>query len=269
MLHGGRQGINTPWIRSHIGGLYGGVNPMSGIIGGDLPNFFGGVEGLNPLSHFGGINQLNQWTNKFGGINRMGGEIKEVNVCPEVDGGINLVSCIADSHAEGFQCLKQIEEEPRYQMCLAKPSIKKALKDWHVTALTWHKELLKCTTVRSTGEPIMQEPIIDVPIVDVPEIDPIGGGIYDEFTMGFSPRMTPFSPFVNTPFLNTPHQGTSQCIRHIRGSINQCTVQALQCPTFLQCHEAMPIKQLQNKTHILQSRFVRLVEKCVQGTLGF
>jgi len=195
-------------------------------------------------------------------------------VCPEVDGGINLVSCIADSHAEGYQCLKQVEELPHYQMCLAKPSIKKALKDWHVTALTWHKELIKCTTTRSTGLG-GQEPIVDVPIVDNEEFEPTFSSIHDQeqwtntwggiHGSGFSPRVSPFLP----QGMIGGNQGTGSCIRHIRGSINQCTVQALQCPIFMQCHELMPIKQLKNKTELLQGRFVRLVEKCVQGTLGF
>jgi hypothetical protein len=269
-----RGGLNTPFQTR--GGMFGGLpqqqqlNTPYDLEIEQLYNPLTGVQGLHELKKLQLLSRIQTGEMTPFGVSPFGIDtVKEVKVCPEVDGGINLVSCIADSHAEGFKCLKQIVEHPRYQICLAKPSIKKTLKDWHVTALTWHKELLKCTTVRSTG--IDQgEPIVDVPIVDVPEInDPFNtpyGMPFEqqtEFGLGFSPRVG------NQWNQVLPVQGTSTCIRHIRGSINQCTVQAMQCPIFMQCHETMPIKQLKNKTEILQGRFVRMVEKCVQGTLGF
>jgi hypothetical protein len=252
-----QQLLNTPFD-SEIEQLY---NPLTGVQG------LHELKKLQLLARLQSTGEMTPFSVSPFGID----SVKEVKVCPEVDGGISLVSCIADSHAEGFKCLKQIEEHPRYQMCLAKPSIKKTLKDWHVTALTWHKELLKCTTVRSTG--IDQgEPIVDVPIVDVPEINdpfntPFGMPFEQQTEFGLGGRVNPTMNQWNQERL--PVQGTSTCIRHIRGSINQCTVQAMQCPIFMQCHESMPIKQLKNKTEILQGRFVRMVEKCVQGTLGF
>jgi len=186
----------------------------------------------------------------------LGHKLREV--CPEVDGGLSYTSCVTEAHVRGFQCLKDVEDHPRFQVCTQKPIIKKVQQEFLVADMQWHKEILKCLSQPTQFDTIkLQQGIIDGSRLG-PDDD-----LSDEVANKEIPR----------PHLKVDRFGynvevganTRQCFYKMRSKVSECSELAKQCPKFRQCYEHPTIKSLKVHKHLAQAKYVKVMDMCLQG----
>jgi len=198
-----------------------------------------------------GVNKLDIYAKiMLGSKTGLGRKLREV--CPEVDGGISIVSCLIDAHSKGFECLKNVETHPRYHTCTRKPIIKRALRDFYVNDFNFHKELVKCLSTTTETDRINEaNGIVDYASVKAARSSEIDD-IQDE-------KMKPLTYDVDRK------ADTRQCFYKLRSKVARCHEVASRCPKFRRCYEHPTIKTLKVVKDRLQTRYVHLMDKCLDG----
>jgi len=193
----------------------------------------------------------------FGRNKGLGRKLREV--CPEIDGGLSYESCVTEAHTRGFQCLKDVEDHPRYQVCTHKPIVKKFLREFLVTDMEHQKELLSCLSTTTKYDEIN----LKRGVIDGSRLGP-DDDLSDEVA----------NKEIERPHLKLGRFGynvevsanTRQCFYKLRAKVQECSEMAKQCPKFRQCYEHPTIKTLKAQKHISQAKYVKIMDMCLQGT---